>query len=213
MDTSSFSVFNSDVEIDALYVSSSSPNIAPAAAALLKHAGLSNAPSSNDQEKEIDGDHPSDPQRMGYDEFRLKFHWMRPHPSLVFSVENEFLTAASATSQVDEKSEKHAETRARRTKRDHQKVNPAVESSRLMDVYRSSQIRKNLELLATDSDCNNAAHAPDDELLTATNMHPPAEDFPKLSFDLPLEFPNLRINLASLVEPPLNTSWLPGGGQ
>jgi len=69
-------------------------------------------------------------------------------------------------------------------------------------------MRKSGALPATDSDCNHTAYAPDDddnESLTATKMH---QMFHR---HVPMEFPKLRINLASLVEPPLMTSWLPGG--
>ena len=192
------------VEIDSLYVSSSSQNIAPAAATLLKNTGLSTAPSSNVKEMEIDRDHNAEPQS---EEFRLKFHWMRPHPSLVLSVEDKFLTAM-AESEVDDESRKRTETHACKKKQKHLKDNPAIESSRLMEVYRSSQMRKSGALPATDSDCNHTAYAPDDddnESLTATKMH---QMFHR---HVPMEFPKLRINLASLVEPPLMTSWLPGG--
>ncbi len=199
----------SDVIIDALYLSSSSQNIAPAAVTLLKNTGLSTAPSSTNKEMEIDRDHNAE------QEFRLKFHWMRPHPSLVLSVEDKFLTAM-AESEVDDKSGKRIEIHARKAKQKHRKDNPAIESSRLMEVYRSSQMRKSGTLAATDSDCNHTAYAPDDdhnhESLTATKIHPPVDDFPKMFHnDARMEFPKLRINLASLVEPPLMTSWLPGG--
>ncbi|KAL3768799.1 hypothetical protein ACHAWU_006900 [Discostella pseudostelligera] len=192
-----------DVGIDALYVSSSSPNIAPAAATLLRNSGLSGAPSSSVEEMENDGNSCVDSKS---EEFRLKFHWMRPHPSLVFAVEDEFQLLAAGTEATEQSNS--------RKKQKHMNTNPAMESSRLMEAYRSSQMTKSI-ILAGDSACNNTADAPEDdsnESSTATNINnvqPPVGDLPKNSHHLPMEFPKLRINLASLVEPPLMTSWLP----
>ena len=180
-DTSSSAQRKNDtnkIGIDALYVSSSSSNIAPASATLLRHAGL-NAPSSNSS-KDGTATNDEDP------EFRLRFHFMRPHPSLAFALEEE------------EGGEGEYGTKADDTKSNNtiQSNNPAVEASKLMDIYRTSQINKQLESTKEDGDDNNTS----DDINTTT----------KSTSNLPLELPKLRINLASLVEPPLMSSWLPG---
>ncbi len=203
----STSVSSSNVGIDALYVSSSSPNIAPAAATLLRHSGLSGAPSSNIEDVENVG---NDNKSNSIEEFRLKFHWMRPHPSLLFALEDELLVAGT---EATEQSDMHTETYTGRKKQKKRNTNPAIESSRLMEAYRSSQVTKSIDL-TRNSTCSYPADAQEDadnESSTATNMQPPVGDLHKNTHHLPMEFPKLRINLASLVEPPLMTSWLPGG--
>ena len=179
-DTSSSAQRKNDtnkIGIDALYVSSSSSNIAPASATLLRHAGL-NAPSSNSS-KDGTATNDEDP------EFRLRFHFMRPHPSLAFSLEEGKHQAKDGD-----------DTNADNTKQTKSCSNPAVEASKLMDIYRTSQINKQLESTKEDGDDNNTS----DDINTTT----------KSTSNLPLELPKLRINLASLVEPPLMSSWLPG---
>jgi hypothetical protein len=205
--SSSVSRSNVGTWIDALYVSTSSPDIAPVAAALLRNSGLSAVPSTNIEHLEYGGDINAESQRKFNDEFRLKFHWMRPHPSLVFSVEDDLL--ATGTDTADQPT-LHAETPTRKKKQHNKKANPAVESSRLMEAYRSSQMNKSA--LATDSDCDGTAGAPN-ESLAAPNIQPDLGNLPHTHHQhhLPMECPKLRINLAALVEPPLMTSWLPGG--
>jgi len=140
---------------------------------LLRHAGL-NAPST-DSSKDGTADDS---------EFRLRFHFMRPHPSLAFSLEE-------GTHQAKDGDD----TKANHTKQTKTYSNPAVEASKLMDAYRTSQINKQLDSTKEDGDDNNTS----DEINTKTK-----------SSNIPLELPKLRINLASLVEPPLMSSCLPG---
>ena len=161
-----------NIGIDALYVSSSSSNIAPASATLLRHAGL-NAPST-DSSKDGTADDS---------EFRLRFHFMRPHPSLAFSLEE-----GDGGTNPDN-------TKHNSSNNDTKSNNPAVEASKLMDIYRTSQINKQLDSTKGDGDDNKTS----DNINTITK-----------SSNIPLELPKLRINLASLVEPPLMSSCLPG---
>jgi len=168
---------STNIGIDALYVSGSSSNIAPSSATLLRHAGL-NAPSSNNSK---DGTATID----GEGEFRLRFHWMRPHPSLAFLEEGD---GGGGTNPDN--------TKHNSSNNDTKSNNPAVEASKLMNIYRTSQINKQLESTKEDGDDNNTS----DDINTTT----------KSTSNLPLELPKLRINLASLVEPPLMSSWLPG---
>lgn len=203
-----------DLGVDALYVSSSSPNIAPAAATLLRHSGLF-APSNREREEDGDQQQAEAQQRKSDEEFRLRFHWMRPHPSLAFSVEDQLLSEAETEEAANEQStKKDRDSSGTRGKNKlSNKINPAIESSRLMEAYRYSQMYKNLPR-AVESGNVDAADAPDenyDELGVKMNKQPSTtSEIPKIYCNLPLELPKLRINLASLIEPPLMTSWLPG---
>ena len=167
-----------NIGIDALYVSSSSSNIAPSSATLLRHAGLS-APSTNSSKNGTTANGGDD------QEFRLRFHFMRPHPSLAFSCEE----GTHQAKDVDD-------AKANHTRQTKTHSNPAFEASKLMDAYRTSQINKQLDSTKEDGDNNNNTS---DDNNTKT-----------ISLNIPLELPKLRINLASLVEPPLMSSWLPG---
>ena len=180
---------SSEPGIDALYVSSSSSNIAPASATLLRHSGLT-APNNNSHSK----DSRDNTTGGGEDEeFRLRFHWMRPHPSLAFALEEEILEGG----QTDDNNTKSEKKKSKQTDNNNVQSNPAVEASKLMEAYRASQIKKQL---GTAENTGGSASQDDDNTnkikYNATN--------------LPLELPKLRINLASLVEPPLMSSWLPG---
>lgn len=186
-DTSSSARRKNDTNIigvDALYVSSSSSNIAPASATLLRHAGL-NAPNNSNSSKDGTANDGGDDVQ----EFRLRFHWMRPHPSLAFSLEEEQGESGDIINADN--------TKQTKSNNNIQSTNPAVEASKLMDAYRTSQINKQLEITEEDGDNNNTS----DDNKTSTIKSAP---------NLPLELPKLRINLASLVEPPLMSSWLPG---
>ena len=116
------------IGIDALYVSSSSSNTAPSSATLLRHAGL-NAPNTNSSKDGTAND--------GEGEFRLRFHWLRPHPSLAFALEEE--------QGVDGDSTKADDTKQTKSNNTIRNTNPAVEASKLMDAYRTSQINKQLD--------------------------------------------------------------------
>ena len=70
--------------VNSLYVSKTSENLAPATVALLRQAGLTSSSSWNTS-KNNNNNNNSDLDAAGSEEeFRLRFHWMRPHPSLVF---------------------------------------------------------------------------------------------------------------------------------
>jgi hypothetical protein len=75
--------------IDALHFSRSSPNIAPATASLLRQSGLTAQEISK-------GEHGVDARSNGDstidEEFKFRFHWMRPHPSLAFALDDTLLT-------------------------------------------------------------------------------------------------------------------------
>ena len=175
--------------IDALYVSSSSANIAPAAASLLRHSGLTD-PSNNHSSKAGVGDDADMQKRDTDEEFRLRFHWMRPHPSLAFAVEEELLQREGKNNIH------HAGKKEDPSGGEKHIASPAIEASKLMEAYRSSQIKKQMDITNNNSDGNATTDQDKQE-------HPNPNN-------LPLELPKLRINLASLVEPPLMTSWLPG---
>ena len=175
---------HTNTNLHALSVSCSSSNIAPTSATLLRHSGLS-APSSNSSSKE----HESSNGNGGADdEFRLRFHWMRPHPSLAFALEGGEM-AIKDNDAVEQKMDNANEAAA-----------AAVEASKLMDAYRSSQIRK-LNLTDNNDDGNK-----NDKISDIDDSNNNAPNNPNLPFKLP----NLRINLARLVEPPLMSNWLPG---
>jgi hypothetical protein len=159
--------------IDALYVSPSSTNISQSAATLLRQAGLG----GNDDEEE----------------FKLRFHWMRPHPSLVFQIEDELMRQKKNSNCEGEKGGDDEDMDHDTTNNDSGALDPAIETSRLMKAYKYAQLANDSSNLQEMSDETGNAHA--------TNNKP--------SVDLPIEMPKLRINLASLVEPPLMSSWLP----
>ena len=178
---------SSEPGIDALYVSSSSLNIAPASATLLRHSGLT-APHSKESGDTTTGGGEDE-------EFRLRFHWMRPHPSLAFALEEEILEGEQTDDNINgTKSEKE---KSKQTNNNNVQSNPAVEASKLMEAYRASQIKK--QLGTTENTEGSASQDDDNTNKTKYN-----------ATNLPFELPKLRINLASLVEPPLMSSWLPG---
>ena len=181
--------------MDALYVSSSSLNIAPASATLLRHSGLTVPNNNNNSHSKDSGDTTTG---GGEDEeFRLRFHWMRPHPSLAFALEEEILEGDHThTDDNINNGTKSEKKESKQTNNNSIQSNPAVEASKLMEAYRASQIKKQL---GTAENTEGSASQDDDN--TKTNYN---------ATNLPLELPKLRINLASLVEPPLMSSWLPG---
>ncbi|KAL9188327.1 hypothetical protein ACHAXT_006705 [Thalassiosira profunda] len=185
--------------IEALYVSSSAPDVAPAAASLLRHSGLAAPGSSN-----TSGDDAGDSQRTKDDEFKLRFHWMRPHPSLAFAQMDGEGGAGIKSDDAEYSSEQ-----SRRKRDAGDQNNPVVESAKLMEAYRYSQVKKLAGAAGKsedkgDGDEPDPGNSPTAESGNASN--PDTATVP----DLPLELPKLRINLANLVEPPLMSSWLPG---
>ena len=195
--------------ISALYVSSSSPDIAPAAASLLRHSGLT-APNNSKGSGKTDGGFES--QRKDDEEFRLRFHWMRPHPSLAFALEEELVGGEEIKAEKEEIEQQHTQNK----KRPKKQINLAVESSRLMEAYRSSQMKKQLDV-TTNGEGNDGGDPGEDNSKSCnkteadpTSGNAPTDNMNTITHNLPFELPKLRINLASLVEPPLMSSWLPG---
>lgn len=163
---------------DALYVSPSSENIAPSAASLLRQAGLSGG--DNDEE------------------FRLRFHWMRPHPSLAFQIEDELMQQEKVDEAQGEAAEKMKQDEANQYSTSDT-VHPAVEASRLMKAYMYAQSSK--------ASSNKRDKDSSDETEKETEQRKASDETDRV--DLPIEMPKLRINLASLIEAPLMSSWLP----
>ena len=166
---------------DALYVSPSSSNIAQSAASLLRQAGLSG---END------------------DDFKLKFHWMRPHPSLIFEIEDELMQHdKNSDGNEEDDADMHHGVKLKSTSGS---LHPAIEASRLMKAHRYAQVENdNLdETKKNIADDTSSKQSQNQTNQIAAGKTPP--------LDLPIELPKLRINLASLVEPPLMSSWLPG---
>ena len=181
---------SSEPGIDALYVSSSSLNIAPASATLLRHSGLT-APHSKESGDTTTGGGEDE-------EFRLRFHWMRPHPSLAFALEEEILEGGHTHTDDNIKNgTKSEKEKSKQTNNNNIQSNPAVEASKLMEAYRASQIKKQLG----NAENTEGSASPDDDNTNKTKYN---------ATNLQFELPKLRINLASLVEPPLMSSWLPG---
>eukprot|EP00571_Detonula_confervacea_P011080 CAMPEP_0172307798 /NCGR_PEP_ID=MMETSP1058-20130122/8576_1 /TAXON_ID=83371 /ORGANISM="Detonula confervacea, Strain CCMP 353" /LENGTH=250 /DNA_ID=CAMNT_0013020069 /DNA_START=70 /DNA_END=822 /DNA_ORIENTATION=- len=197
--------------INALYVSSSSSDIAPAAATLLRHSGLT-APNNSRGSDEVGG--TADSQRKDEEEFRLRFHWMRPHPSLAFSLEEQL--AAGKTDNLDGVKSENEKESGQSKKSFTEKINPAVESSKLMEVYRYSQMNKQLDITTNSEENDNDDHDEDNanpskgRKAETNSSNLPTGDTDSNTQSLSSELPKLRINLASLVEPPLMSSWLPG---
>jgi len=203
--------------IDALYVSASSPNVAPAAASLLRHSGFT-APGGRSggggPRTRRDGDDDEglfDSRRRAEEEdeeFRLRFHWMRPHPSLAFALEGELAKSEGG----DAKAEEEAGQRPPMKGRPKERIHPAIESAKMMEAYRSSQMRKSPAGAINGGGNDGDDHPSDDgkyfNEAEVESVSPPAESN-GTACDLPLEPPKLRINLASLVQPPLMSSWLP----
>ncbi|KAL3791135.1 hypothetical protein HJC23_000555 [Cyclotella cryptica] len=191
---------------DALYVSPSSTNIAQSAAALLRQAGLSGGDNTEDEE------------------FKLKFHWMRPHPSLILEIEDQLLHQDSSDenniTEGDKDKQKQHKQKDQSTDSQSNARRPEIEASRLMKAHRYSQLsnvpskKPNEDVQAHDGKTRQSfAEEANTCSPTLQNQSTEADD-PTTdhshSLDLPLEMPTLRINLANLVEPPLMSSWLPG---
>lgn len=198
--------------VDALYVSSSSPDIAPAAASLLRHSGLT-VPAGPRGSGESQGEGDGDSQRNDEEEFRLRFHWMRPHPSLAFALEHEMGMGSGADKSGGIESEMSKQPRGQDAPK--KQLNPAVEASKLMEAYRYSQVKKLMDA-TTNSLGNDPGDVEDADMRVeesgrGSNPGSLGNAEAKASIpDLPLELPKLRIKLANLVEPPLMSSWLPG---
>jgi len=164
-------------------------------------------------------------QQGDEEEFRLRFHWMRPHPSLAFALEEELASSSVSSSAFSERVGQGGETNnlngciksdpegGRKTPNDNstmqQIMNPAIESAKIMEAYRSSQLKKTLNITTNGTNSDEG----DSETLNVTESAPTSRNLQHLGIEtpnLPLELPKLRIDLASLVDPPLMSSWLPG---
>ena len=184
--------------IDALYFSSSSPDIAPITASLLRHSGLTAGVTKS---KEAHAVEAGNEESNTDEEFKFRFHWMRPHPSLAFALEDALLTLeAEAGTTNGNDFEQGGENPARGECPTGMKINPAIESSRLMEAYRSSQMSKARVAVGENHDRDDPKSQSSDS----------SKDTGIGTARFPLELPKLRINLANLIEPPLMTSWLPG---
>jgi len=156
----------------------------------------------------------------------LRFHWMRPHPSLAFSLGEHALTTTTTTATAGAmtdsldgiKSEKRGKRFRANSNAPAATKHPAVEASKLMEVYRHSQMNKHQLNITSNSegkgDASDHEEGDYDTFEGATSTAHPinisADDLNSRTHNLSLELPKLRINLASLVEPPLMSSWLPG---
>ena len=194
--------------IDALHVSSASPGVAPAAASLLRHSGLTASSAARG------GAGPTADGVVGADEeFRFRFHWMRPHPSLAVALDEELRMAGVGDAGIKREG---GEESARGGEPSGGRRGPAAEAARLMEAYVEFQARRTSQSeaagngdsgegrdegggkSASEADAAPSGNATSDEAIATART-------------LPLELPDLRVNLAGLVHPPLMTAWLPGG--
>ena len=151
---------------EALYVSESSKNLPPETERLLRYSNLSGTTSTADGKAD--------------DEFKLKFQWIRPHPSPAFLADKQ--GAASDT---------NAAAAAKEWAR---------ESAQMVEMYCNSQMRKALKRRKKTGKGTGDDDREDDI----------EAELQRQEMSLELEPPTLRINLAELIEPPLMTTWLPG---
>ncbi|KAL7521166.1 hypothetical protein ACHAWX_005875 [Stephanocyclus meneghinianus] len=189
---------------DALYVSPSSTNIAQSAIALLRQAGLSGGDNSEDER------------------FKLKFHWMRPHPSLILEIQDQLLHQVASSEEItDDGTDTQQQNKTKELSTDSQisNLSPAIEASRLMKAHRYAQLsnvrtrKPNEDIQPHDGETQKSFYEVNMRTKSLQNQTTNADDLEpdqSHSLDLPLEMPKLRINLANLVEPPLMSSWLPG---
>lgn len=211
--------------VENLYVSTTSKNIAPAALALLRQAGITNV--NDSRTFSLNASAAADVE----EEFRLKFHWMRPHPSLVLSLEEEVVMAATKKTQDnchrrslqnDNNAQKGLLLGTQQQQQEHH--HPAVVNAKMMQAYRDSQIEKHAkqiimkdegnEVIKDNEESNNNSQSDKNfvQESDSTGNNVGSASTANTTIDLlPFELPKLRVDLASLVEPPLMTSWLPSG--
>ena len=197
--------------VDSLYVSKTSENVAPAAVALLRQAGLT---SSSPRNTSNDNNNSDVEAVECEEEFRLRFHWMRPHPSLVFSLEEEMALKKKQKEsfyQECQPRQTNDHDKQRKSIESRQKPAPAVISARMMQVYRDAQVEQHEKQM--DEDCENEVIMLEEEPNHSQSDHMKDQgsniSFANLTALLPFEHPELRVDLPSLVVPPLMTSWLP----
>jgi hypothetical protein len=187
-----------------LYLSPSSTNIAQSAATLLRQAGLPGGDNSEDEQ------------------FKLKFHWMRPHPSLILEIEDQLLHQVARSEKIaedDTDTQQQNKTKYLSTHSQSSNPSPAIEASRLMKAHRYAQLSRvrtrkpNEDIHAHDGETQKSFDEVNMRVRSLQNQTTNADDLAtdqSHSSDLPLQMPKLRINLANFVEPPLMSSWLPG---
>mmetsp|Transcript_22499 Transcript_22499/g.45298 ORF Transcript_22499/g.45298 Transcript_22499/m.45298 type:complete len:237 (+) Transcript_22499:148-858(+) len=193
--------------VDSLYVSKKSENVAPAAVALLRQAGLTSSSSRNAS----NNNNNSDVEAVeSEEEFRLRFHWMRPHPSLVFSLEEEMALKKKQEEECQPR-QTNDHDKQRKSMESLQKPAPAVISARMMQVYRDAQVEQHEQQM--DEDCENEVIMQEEEPNHSQSDYMKDQgsniSFANFTALLPFEHPELRVDLPSLVVPPLMTSWLP----
>ena len=201
--------------VDSLYISKTSENVAPATVALLRQSGLTTSSSSARNTSNNSNDGHLDAE-ANEEEFRLRFHWMRPHPSIVFSIEEEMAMSMKKKQEVSQsiQTNRHDDMQnGLPENRQQQKPTPAVTTAKMMQVYRDAQIEQH-ETLMEEEEGGDEVIPLEGEANFSQSDNMKAEgknnSFVKSSAEvLPFEHPELRVDLSSLVEPPLMTSWLP----
>lgn len=205
--------------VDSLYVSATSENVAPAAVALLRQAGLTSvdsrrSSSSSSLGYQANNNNIGDITESEEEEFRLRFHWMRPHPSLVFSLEEEMDNVKREQKECQPLQNNDTQKKLSQTRPQQQQQHPAVITATMMYAYRDAQI--NLHETQMKDEENEAIMLEEESNHSQSNNMQVAECSSSSSINnitksaaLPFELPQLRVDLASLVEPPLMTSWLP----
>ncbi|KAL7528595.1 hypothetical protein ACHAWF_002620 [Thalassiosira exigua] len=205
--------------IDALSFSASSPELAPAAAAQLRLAGMT---ARIQHTTRISGEADDDKFRLqnNDEELELRFHWMRPHPSLAFTLEAQLAARGADGGLAGVKSEGRGGTdqqiRANNSEKQNEKL--AADASKFMEAYWFSQIdRRPYDRLAGEGrgigdhgDREGNGKSLEGSDVEDIRDNPRAGKIIEPPCNLPLELPKLRINLTSFVEPPLMSSWLPG---
>ena len=199
--------------VDSLYISQTSENVAPATVALLRQSGLTSASSSTRNSSNNNNDSQLNAEE-NEEEFRLRFHWMRPHPSVVFSIEDEM--ARSGKKKQEESSQSiHANPRDDTQNRlpqnrQQQEPTPAVTTAKMMQVYRDAKIEQHETQMEEEGGNEDIIQLEEDSDCSQSGNMKAGDNYNNSSAKvLPFEHPELRVDLSSLVEPPLMTSWLP----
>ena len=139
---------------------------------------------------------------------------MRPHPSLVFSIEEDMARCVKKKQEESQSIQTNPHDDITQNgvaeNRQQQKATPAVTTAKMMQVYRDAKIEQHetqmeeeggnevIIPLEEDSDCSQSG-----------NMKAEGSNNKSSVKVLSFEHPELRVDLSSLVEPPLMTSWLP----
>lgn len=189
--------------VDSLYVSQTSQNVAPPTVALLRQAGLPSSSSRN--ASNIDNDVDAGESE---EEYRLRFHWMRPHPSLAFSIEEEIAVKKTQEEPQTIQTKHHDVQKKIVESRQQQTPEPAVVTAKMMQVYRDAQIEQH-EKQMDEEGGEEVVLVEEEPNYDQSDNTDSMNSVAKSTALLPYEHPELRVDLSSLVEPPLMTSWLP----